>query len=117
MDLDTRIVEKRRVDREFPKWGIPLCDVLDGMKIPGYPDHVVRCKYATEHRCAVKVTGPKLSRHITGNDPLKDNLHIIECEALNEDEDSKFTAELIRALSDEITKTLLADPINSERKK
>ena len=41
MNVDTKIVEKRRVDREFPKWGIPLCDALTGLKIPGYPDHVV----------------------------------------------------------------------------
>jgi len=25
MDIDSRIVERRRVDREFPDWGIPLC--------------------------------------------------------------------------------------------
>ena len=80
MDTETRIVKKRRVDREFPAWGIPLCDALTGLKIPGYPDHMVECKYATEHRCAIKVSGPRLSSFITGNDPLKDNLKLIECD-------------------------------------
>ena len=104
MDTETRIVKKRRVDREFPAWGIPLCDALTGLKIPGYPDHMVECKYATEHRCAIKVSGPRLSSFITGNDPLKDNLKLIECEAIEEDADAEFTATMMRALSDEITK-------------
>ena len=116
MDLETRIVERRRVDRKFPEWGIPLCDAIDGLKIPGYPEHLVNCKYATEHRCAVKVSGPKLSRHITGNDPLKDNLKLIECGATKKDEDAEFTAVLVRAVSEELTKTLLAHPINTLRK-
>jgi len=25
MDIDSRNVERRRVDRKFPDWGIPLC--------------------------------------------------------------------------------------------
>ena len=29
--------------------------------------------YATEHRCGLKVSGPGLSYHITGQDPLHDN--------------------------------------------
>ncbi len=31
-------VERRRVDREF-HWGVPLCDALDGMKIPGFEEY------------------------------------------------------------------------------
>ena len=112
MNIDTRIVEKRRVDREFPSWGIPLCDALSGLKVPNYPDHIVDCKYATEHRCAIKVSGPRLSSLITGNDPLKDNLKLVECEATEKDPDAEFTADLIRATSEEITNTLLKHPIN-----
>lgn len=79
MNIDTRVVEKRRVDREFPSWGIPLCDALTGIEIPGYPQHSVEFKYATEHRCSVCVRGPRLSHAITGNDPLKDNREIMTC--------------------------------------
>ena len=78
---DTGIVEKRRVDREFPTWGIPLCKALTGIDIPGYPDHSVELMYATEHRCSVKVSGPNLSNKISGNDPLKDNKLAVECTA------------------------------------
>ena len=117
MNLETRIVEKRRVDREFPAWGIPLCDALTGISIPGYPEHEVEVMYATEHRCSVKVRGPRLSNVITGNDPLKDNREIVECIATDlENSDAVFTAALVNALSEEITRVLMNNPINIERK-
>ena len=77
MNLDTNIVERRRVDRGFPAWGIPLCDALTGIPITGFPDHSVEVMYATEHRCGVKVSGPNLTHRITGNDPLKDNRMVV----------------------------------------
>lgn len=97
-------MEKRRVDREFPTWGIPLCAALTDMSVPGYPEHTFDVKYATEHRCSVRVRGPHLSNAITGNDPLKDNRKIVMCEATDlANTDAVFTAELINAISDEIT--------------
>jgi 2,3-bisphosphoglycerate-independent phosphoglycerate mutase len=75
---ETLIVERRRVDREFPEWGKPLCDVIDGMEIPGFSEYKVSCSWATEHRCGIKVSGPGLSYHITGQDPLKDNKPVVK---------------------------------------
>jgi 2,3-bisphosphoglycerate-independent phosphoglycerate mutase len=75
----TGIVERRRVDREFD-WGISLCDTLNDMTIPGYDDYTVKCEYATEHRCGLKVTGKGLSSLITGTDPLKDFKPLLLCE-------------------------------------
>ncbi len=48
--------------------------VWAGVRLPGFPQHSVAVKYATEHRCGVAVSGPGLSDAITGTDPLKDNL-------------------------------------------
>lgn len=45
-----------------------------GVRLPSFPDLVVKAKYATEHRCAIVVSGPGLSDEVTGTDPLKDNL-------------------------------------------
>jgi hypothetical protein len=53
MNPISKIVEKRRVDREFHHWGLTLISYVDGMKIPGYPDHKVTCMHATEHRCGI----------------------------------------------------------------
>lgn len=37
-----------------------------GLRLPNFPEHRVRVKYATEHRCGVAVSGPGLSDAITG---------------------------------------------------
>ena len=31
LNEDTNIIERRRVDREFNKWGTELCNVIDGL--------------------------------------------------------------------------------------
>lgn len=107
---ENEIVERRRVDRHFD-WGIPLCDVLNDMKIPGYEEYIVKCEYATEHRCGLKVTGKGLSSLITGTDPLKDYKKLFvsiksrfyfnqQCKAVDENNpEALFTATLINALS------------------
>lgn len=74
LNRETGIVERRRVDREFDKWGLELVDVIDGLVIPGYEEYKVACKWATEHRCGIRVSGPGLSYFISGQDPLRDNL-------------------------------------------
>jgi 2,3-bisphosphoglycerate-independent phosphoglycerate mutase len=105
MNLETGIVERRRVDRTFADWGVPLCDSLNGLKVPGYPDHVIKCMHATEHRCGITICGPNLSSQITGTDPLKDYLPLIKCEAEDiKDKNAIFTSELVNAVSKEITR-------------
>ncbi len=37
--MEWGIVIKRRVDREFHKWGIPLVEYLNGHPIWGFPEH------------------------------------------------------------------------------
>ena len=75
-------MERRRVDRQFD-WGIPLCDALNNLEIPGFKECVVKCEYATEHRCGLKVTGKGLSALITGTDPLKDDKTLLKCEPID----------------------------------
>lgn len=88
-------MERRRVDREFDKWGLELVDVLDKLVIPGYEEYKVSCNHATEHRCGLKVAGPGMNYHISGQDPLKDNLPLPTVTATRDDEQSKFTAKLV----------------------
>jgi len=113
---ETGVVERRRADRDF-HWGVPLCDALNGLKIPGFEEYEVSCEYATEHRCGIKVTGKHLSSQITGTDPLKDNKKLLQSFPIDpEDPDCVHTAKLINALSNEIRRILSAHPINTERK-
>mmetsp|Transcript_6811 Transcript_6811/g.11479 ORF Transcript_6811/g.11479 Transcript_6811/m.11479 type:complete len:265 (-) Transcript_6811:372-1166(-) len=117
LNRETDIVEKRRVDRQFDKWGLELINVIDGLKIPGYDQFKVSCKWATEHRCGIKVSGPGLSYHISGQDPLKDNLPLPKVvPTIENDERAQFTSELVQKLSDTIIETLSAHPLNIERK-
>lgn len=118
MDPVSRIVSKRRVDREFHKWGIPLLDAIDGLPIPGFPGHKCCCVHATEHRCAIKITGPGLSSNITSTDPLKDNLKLKEVLPKNDcDENAVLTAKIVNSLSEAIFHRLSEHPINKQREK
>mmetsp|Transcript_33671 Transcript_33671/g.24697 ORF Transcript_33671/g.24697 Transcript_33671/m.24697 type:complete len:173 (+) Transcript_33671:203-721(+) len=110
------VVERRRVDRDF-SWGIPLCDVLNNMKIPGFEEYEVKCEYATEHRCGLMVTGKNLSSLISGTDPIKDNKKLLFCEPTDKDDPKAvFTAKLVNALSDAIRDLLKNHEINLKRK-
>lgn len=47
---EDKIVEKRRVDREFHFWGLELINYVAKMEIPGFPKHKLSIMHATEHR-------------------------------------------------------------------
>ncbi|KRX10254.1 Alkaline-phosphatase-like, core domain [Pseudocohnilembus persalinus] len=117
MDKDC-IVKKRRVDRGFEKWGLPLIQSIDGMKIEGFEPYYISAKHATEHRCGIKVTGGKnLTNNITGTDPLKDNLKLRQVKAKDEkDEKAVFTAKLVNQLSNQLHEHLEKQEINLKRK-
>lgn len=90
------IFYRRRVDREFQDWGLPLIDHLNGKEIPDYPGYTVSVKHATEHRCGVKVSGPGMNDQIVGTDPLKDNLPLRKVVPKDKnDEKAVFTAKLV----------------------
>lgn len=73
------------------------------------------CRYATEHRCGVVVKGPKLSGNISGTDPLKDNRLLLQAQPLDDTDEAKHTAAVVNELSKEISRILLAHPLNAER--
>ncbi|KAG0173628.1 hypothetical protein DFQ28_011120 [Apophysomyces sp. BC1034] len=117
IDKETGIVISRRADRHFEGLGPTLCDALDGVKLPSFPDHTVAVKYATEHRCGVRVRGPGLTDTITGTDPLKDNKPLVQCQPTENTEAAKMTSKLINELSDIFYSVLSKHPINDDRKK
>ncbi|KAJ8656981.1 hypothetical protein O0I10_007315 [Lichtheimia ornata] len=117
LDRSTGIVVSRRADRHFEGLGPTLCDAIDNIKLPSFPNHTVAVKYATEHRCGVRVRGPGLTDMITGTDPLKDNLPLVTCEPTDETDDARMTSELINELSDAFYNALSKHPINDDRRK
>lgn len=75
----------------------------------------INFRYATEHRCGVVVKGPKLSGNISGTDPLKDNRLLLQAQPLDDTEEAKHTATVVNELSKEISKILIAHPLNAKR--
>ncbi|XP_030484027.2 uncharacterized protein LOC115700581 [Cannabis sativa] len=115
LDEETGVVISRRADRHFEEEGPILCAGLDGMKLPSFPQYEVRVRYATEHRCGVVVKGPKLSGNISGTDPLKDNRLLLKAEALDDTDEARHTANVVNELSKEISRILIAHPLNEKR--
>ncbi|CAI5729433.1 unnamed protein product [Peronospora destructor] len=109
------VVERRRVDRNFSAWGIELCSFLDGLTLPEFPGLVVSTKYATEHRCGIVFRGPGLCDKITGTDPLKDNLPLVESKPLNDTPEAAYSSKVLNAVSDAIHERLSNHPINKAR--
>ncbi|GLC37821.1 hypothetical protein PLESTB_001480100 [Pleodorina starrii] len=115
LDPASGIVTSRRADRHFEHVGPTLCRALDGLRLPGYPDHSVAVQYATEHRCGVAVRGPGLSDSVGDTDPLKDRLPLRRSVATDDTPEAHFTAGLVNALSDAFRAVLESHPINSQR--
>jgi len=112
---ETGIVTRRRVDRDFPDWGLPLCEALNDKQIPGFEDCWVTVLHATEHRCGVRVRGKGLSCQITDTDPLKDNLPLLRVQPTADMPEAIYTAKVVNALSDWIHQVLTQHPINKRR--
>lgn len=109
------IVISRRADRNFEELGPILCEKLNGIKIPKYEEYQVTVKYATEHRCGIRIRGPGLTDSITDTDPLKDNLKLLESKPKDDSKEAKLTSDLVNQLSKEIQKILEKDEINIKR--
>jgi len=121
------IVTFRRADRNFEELGPILCDYLEESLNPfqfefqGKPMTVqVAVKYATEHRCGIRVRGENLSGDITGTDPLRDDLPLRVCQpesfAAN-DVNAQMTSHMLNQLSDRVRQLLENHPVNLERKR
>jgi len=116
LDRESQIVKCRRADRHFEDAARALTESLDGITIEAEGNsYSAAVKYATEHRCGVCIRGPNLSAAITGTDPLRDNLPLLNCEPLNTSEDAKLTCKVIRSFSKTFQDTLESHPINLAR--
>ena len=121
MNESTGIVERRRADRNFERDGEQLCQhLLDGLKIPGFDGYEVHVKFATEHRCGIMIRGDGLSDMISGTDPLKNDLPLLQCRPVSgyeNDQRAVKTSSIVNSLSAEIRRRLRQHPVIEERMK
>lgn len=116
VDDATGVVVSRRADRRFELEGPQLCDALDNLPIPGFPELTLRVRYATEHRAGLVVSGPGLSDAIRGTDPLRDGLPLVSPAAIRKgDTVAERTASAVQAASDAIRAALRSHSINAAR--
>lgn len=137
---DAPVVLRRRADRDFAFDGAgqSLCDHLDGIVLPSFPEHAVTVRYATEHRCTVcvRAAGPTsmstsadgrstdgrparvsaLSAAVGGTDPLRDLLPLRTPRALDATcAEATRTAAVIAELDVALRAALARHPINTDR--
>jgi 2,3-bisphosphoglycerate-independent phosphoglycerate mutase len=106
------VITHRRCDRHFEREGPVLCQYLDGLRIPEYPEVDVSIVYATEHRCAVRIRAPGMSDRITGTDPIHDNKPLEKSTAIDGLPAQVYTANIVNALSAALQRALEEHPIN-----
>ena len=115
-------VRLRRADRAFHSWGIELCPFLTAScRLLSFPEVTVSFQYATEHRCAVVLRGPRLSDCITGTDPLVDGRPLLRCQPTvlaghAEYEDAERTSEVVNELSAVVSQLLSRHPLIVRRR-
>eukprot|EP01080_Neovahlkampfia_damariscottae_P003732 gene3732-6620_t len=119
--LEGDIVTSRRADRNFENIGPKFCHFLnEKMKerlVKIYPEHEIKFKYSTEHRCGIRIRGPNLSNKITNTDPLKDNLPLLKSKPKNDSKEALFSSKLINDISRVISEELTNHEINKIREK
>ena len=106
------MVTSRRADRNFEHDGPILCKALTGINVKGFEEYEITLKYATEHRCGLRVRGPDLSDNITGTDPLKDKLPLQSSKPLDGSHEADKTSKLIDTLSRSISDFLESHEVN-----
>jgi 2,3-diphosphopglycerate-independent phosphoglycerate mutase len=116
VDDASGLVVRRRCDRQFEKWGPPLCAFLSDTKLPSFPHVEVAVRYATEHRCGVRLRGAALTDNISGTDPLKDGLPLRVCKPTVADDDAATRmSAIVNELSAAFRRRLATHPLNVER--
>ncbi|KAG0939815.1 hypothetical protein G6F57_005856 [Rhizopus arrhizus] len=115
LEKETGIVKLRKADSHFGNLGPAFCEAVNNIKLPSFPEHEIVVQYAIEHRCGVRVRGPRITDTITGTDPLKDNKLLIYCEPTVDNEGSRMTSKLVNELSDAFISILSEHPLNKDR--
>lgn len=117
-DEQSGAVVQRRPGRNFEDEARVLCSVLDGLVvIVEGNEYSVAVKYATEHRCGVRIRGPSLTCAVSGTDPLKDRLPLLEPAPLEDTFEARLTAKVISLFSDRFLSILREHRINLKRVK
>ena len=89
-----------------------LAEALNCIKLYSFPDILVNFKHTTEHRCALVLKGPGLSRMISDSDPNQNDTHILPIKPLDDTREAARTANIANELTSIFCKLLNGHPQN-----
>lgn len=92
-----------------------LAHALDEIEIEPFPEVQVIFKHTIEHRCAMIIRGPYLSRMISDSDPEEINRPINEVRPLDDSPQALRTSQIVNVLTREFHRILKNHPVNLER--
>lgn len=115
-DEDTRLIVRRRPGRDFEEDARALCSVLDGLtvEVEGHK-YTAAVQFATEHRCGVRIRGPNLTCAISGTDPLRDQLPLLDPAPLEDSDQARRSSMVVQRFSELFYETLRGHAINLKR--
>ncbi len=96
--------------------GDKLAQAINGIKLEHFPEINVIVKHSVEHRSALILRGPNLSRMVSDSDPSDTNYPIQKVRALDNSSEASRTACIVNAVSKRFHEILTNHPINMERR-
>jgi len=96
--------------------GEELAKALNGIKLERFPEVNVIVKHSVEHRLALILRGPHLSRMVSDSDPSEENLPIQTVKALDTSSEASRTACIVNEVSKQFHEILTNHPISVERR-
>lgn len=108
------VVVDRRAGR-IRKGGRELARDLNGLNLEQFSDVQVILKHSIEHRAALVLRGPNLSRMVSDSDPHEEKHPIQTVKPLDTSPQAARTARIVNELSEKCHEILQHHPINIER--
>ncbi|MEM2136903.1 MAG: 2,3-bisphosphoglycerate-independent phosphoglycerate mutase [Candidatus Methanomethylicia archaeon] len=113
---DDFIVLDRRAGRYLSEGDI-LAEEINKIKIELAPDISIVFKRGVEHRGALILRGPNLSKDVSDTDPEKENLKVLESKPLSNDSAALRTAKILNEFTIKSYNVLSSHPANLARLK
>ncbi|MDQ1279558.1 MAG: 2,3-bisphosphoglycerate-independent phosphoglycerate mutase [Thermoproteota archaeon] len=110
------VVTDRRAGRIGNSDADELAKSLDGIRLDDFPDVQVVFKHTVEHRCAIILKGPRLSRMVSDSDPEGERQKIHVVKNLDQSSEALRTSSIINELTKRFHQILENHPVNTRRR-
>ncbi len=109
------LILDRRAGRTVPE-GEQFAQLVKNIALGCAPDLKTTFIHTVEHRCVLKLQGPRLSHHISNMDPDIINAKVQSCRPLDGTPEAKRTAAILNEFYDITKKILTESSLNDKRR-